>query len=252
MSPRRLVLAGVLALAVGAGAAPAQAAVPSCTVHGRAIAQLHGSRVVSTSGKVVVYRVGGSMWDTFWACERGSRRRGLVGRDDASFESSSEYGSSTAIVGLQLRGPWVLATIETGEGAYDGCTKYMVSNCSGPVDSLELVNAETATRLDVARIVVNSTTPAGAPVLTQWLRTDLSSVGAVAWLTRSATSPVSAGSSGSVSETLWGCVAGGPARSLSCPATTLASGAVDPGSLAFTGATLGWTLGGRPQSATLS
>jgi len=254
MSRLNFILAGVIALVAAASTAPAQAATPSCAVHGRTIAHLSHSQVVSTSGALVVYRVRGSQWDTLWACERGSRARSLVGRDD-SFQSDGEYSPSLIVSNIHLAGPWVLATIETGADSYDACTKYAEPEappCIGPEESLELVNAATPARLDISRIVLNSTTASGSSVATQWLRTALSPIGAVAWLTSVSTTPAGFASSSAAINTLWGCRVGGSAKSTSCPATTLASGAVAPDSLAFSGATLSWTLGGQPHSAALT
>lgn len=254
MSRLNFILAGVIALVAAASTAPAQAATPSCTVHGRTIAHLSHSQVVSTSGKLVVYRVRGSQWDTLWACERGRRPRSLVGRDD-SFQSNGEYSPSLIVSHLQLAGPWVLATIETGADSYDACTKYAEPDappCTGPDESLELVNAATPARLDVSSIVLNSTTASGSSVATQWLHAALSPIGAVAWLTSVTTNPADSASSSPAIKTLRGCRVGGSAKSTSCPARTLATGAIAPDSLAFSGATLSWTLGGQPQSAALT
>ncbi len=243
MSRAGIVLAAAVAVAVAvvAEATPARAATPRCIVRAHAIVSLRHSRVVSTSGALVVYRVRGSTRDTYWTCLRGRATRGLVGFDDGYQSTNSEYGPTTTVNVIRLAGNWVLATLETGNDTYSACTKYS-SGCSGPDDTLEAVDAATGARGVIAHIILYWTSPAGAQIETRWLRTAVSPVGAVAWLTRT--------TAASSTESLEGCLIGGSA-SLTCAPTLLAQGDIDPSSLAFSGATLSWTLGGQPASATI-
>ncbi len=241
------VLAAAAILAV-AGATPAQAATPRCIVRAQAIAALRHSRVVSTSGPLVLYRVRGSARDTYWTCLRGRSTRTRVGFDDSYQAAGSEYGPTTTVGAVKLAGNWVLATLETGDDSYSACTKYQVSSCSGPDDTLEVVDAATGARGAIAHIVIYSTS-ANAQLETLWSRTVLSPVGAVAWLTKTTTDAFTPAASST--ESLDGCLLGG-AAAVSCAPKLLAQGQVDPKSLAFSGATLSWTLGGQPASATIT
>lgn len=245
MTRRALIAAGLTALVAATAPAAAQAAAPRCTPTGQAIAHVPRSHVLATSGPLVVYRVRGANEDTLWACQRGSRTRGLVGHDDSFQSSDGEYGPSTTVGDLHLAGRWVLATIETGDDAFSECTKYQQQGCTGPIDALVLVDAATGERLTVSRIL----TVALSQTLTRWLDTALSPLGAVAWLTE--TTPVIGNGDGPSSEVLQGCLVRAAGTSLSCPGTTLSSATVDPHSLVFAGATLRWTVAGQPQSATL-
>lgn len=248
MSHARSALIAAIAVLGTAGATSAQATTPRCIVRGHAIAALHRSRVVDTNGALVVYRVRGPMRDTYWACLRGRSTRVVVGFDDSFQSSESEYGATSTVGGIELAGDRVLATLETGADGYLACTKYMVSSCSGPDDALEIVDAATGARGAIAHVVVNSTGVSGGETHTQWLRTLLSPVGGVAWLTRTTTgAPPPAPAS---AESLDGCLLGGSAT-VSCAPRLLAQGGVDPLSLAISGVTLTWTLGGQPASATL-
>ncbi len=245
MGRTALIVCGLAALVSVTAPSVAQATTVRCAPERQTIAGVAHSHVLSTSGRLVVYRVRGTSEDTIWACERGSRARGLVGHDDSFQSADGEYGPSTTVGELHLAGPWVLATIETGDDQFSQCTKYQVNGCPGPVDTLVLVNATSGRRLAVSQIL----TVAINQSLTEWLDTALSPVGAVAWLTK--TTPVMGNADGPSLEVLEGCVARGAGASLSCPGTTLSTAAVDPRSLAFSGATLSWTVAGQAQSATL-
>ncbi len=98
------------------------------------------SRVVSVSAEVVVYRTRGPRADGFWTCSRTSNRFVLVGRDDSDESAKEECSATTTMSQFHVAGNWLIATHETGDNEYAGCTKYALSACPGPVDALVVVD----------------------------------------------------------------------------------------------------------------
>jgi len=152
------VVAGALSFA--GWSTPAAAAV-RCVVRGHAIPGVAHSRVVSISGEVVVYRTRGPRADGFWACSRRGNRFVLVGRDDTYQSAEEEYGPTTTLSQFHVAGNWLVVTHETGADEFAGCTKYAISACPGPVDSLVVVNVARGLRGQLATIITDQTNASG-------------------------------------------------------------------------------------------
>jgi len=243
--------AATVALAVALAAGPGDAAAGGCVVKGGAIAGVARSRVLGADAVAVAYRVRGRKTDADWACRRGSARPVLIGRDDSRQQGGSEYGPAETLSAPHLAGGWVAAIQTTGIAAYTGCSKYMVSPCASPVDTLLAIDVASGARGSPARVLTYTTDAAGATTVNLLSRIVLSSAGAVAWLERSAI--LTESGPGAPVFTLYGCLArDGGDGTIACAPRQLAQGAVDPASLALAGTTLSFSVGGQPQTASLS
>lgn len=243
------IIVGVLSFA---GWSTSAAAAVRCVVRGHAIPGVAHSRVVSVSGEVVVYRTRGPHADTFWACSRRGNRSVLVGRDDTYQTAEEEYGPTTTLSGLQVAGHWLIVTHETGDAEFAGCTKYALSFCPGPVDTLVVVDVARGLRGQLASIVTDQTNPNGTVSVVMWSRTLLSAEGAVAWLQRGAPETTASSSSpDGPTSSLYGCVVRITKGTVGCTGRLLAQGDIVAASLRLAAMTLSWTAAGQPQSALL-
>lgn len=240
-------------LSVLAGSCASAEASVGCTVRGDRVAGVAHSRIISAKGVVVVYRVRRESEqqrvDTIWVCDRGHGRAVRIGSDEwvPNEDLGEGHIPNKTLEYLQVAGPWVLAMqTEDEDGA--GCSKYEVSACNGPSNTLVIANAAEglATRPASIRDYVEEPSASGyvkSPTKA-WVRTLLSPAGAVAWLEE-------AGSGSARRTSLYGCLARAVDRKFACATRTYAEGAIEPGSVALSGSTLTWMLGGQPQEALL-
>jgi hypothetical protein len=230
---------------------PAEAAV-RCVVRGHAIPGVAHSRVLSVSAEVVVYRTRGPSADGFWACSRRRNRFVLVGRDDSYQSAEEEYGPTTTLSQLHVAGNWLIVTHETGAAEFAGCTKYAISSCTGPLDTLVVVDVARGLRGQLATIITDQTDASGKGSQVMWSRTLLSPMGAVAWLqkgeaeTQAASPPLAASAS-----SLYGCRVTIMKGTVGCTKRLLAQGDIDTATVRLTATTLSWTASGQLHSALL-
>jgi hypothetical protein len=247
----RAATAGLIAVALMlAGASTSASAAEACVVSGHAVAGVAHSRVVSVGALVIVYRTRGPRADDFWACGRRSHRLVLIGRDDSYQSEEEEHGPTTALFDFRVAGSWLIATHATGDEEFAGCTKYALSACKSPLDTLVVADVARGLRGQLARIETNPTDASGKGSLVSWSRTLLSPQGAVAWLQHSAPeagAPPSA--SQPPSSALFGCLLRIASGAVVCTAHLLAQGTIPPASLALSARTLSWSAGGQAGSA---
>jgi hypothetical protein len=242
-------IAGVLSVA--GWSTPAGAAV-RCVVRGHAIRGVAHSRVVSVSDQVVVYRTRGPTSDGFWACGRKGNRFVLVGRDDTYQSAEEEYGPTTTLSQFHVAGNWLIVTHETGADEFAGCTKYAISSCSGPVDTLVVVNVARGLRGQLAKIITDQTNASGKVSQVTWTRTLLSPEGAAAWLqTGGPETGPSSPPPGEPRSSLYGCLLTITNGTVGCTGRLFAQGDIAVASLRLAATTLSWTAGAQPQSALL-
>ena len=164
-----------------AWAAPAVAST-GCTVHRGAFSGVRHSRVISVSGQVVIYRTRGPAADSIWACRHRRHGSVLVGRDDSHQSAESEYGPTSTIGGFQVAGDWLLAVQETGADEVIACTKYAAEPCSGPTESVVVVNVAARARGRAAGILTHARDASGTPSALEFDRALISPTGVLAWL----------------------------------------------------------------------
>ena len=243
--------AAAAVLSLAGWCTPAEAAV-RCVVRAQAIPGVAHSRVVSTSGEVVVYRTRGPSADGFWACSRRSNRFVLVGRDDTYQSAEEEYGPTTTLSHFHVAGNWLIATHETGDAEFAACSKYAISPCRGAVDTLVVVNVSRGLRGQLASIITDQTSASGKISQAMWRRTLLSPDGAVAWLqTRGPETDASSPPPDESTSSLYGCLVTIMKGTVGCTGRLLAQGDIVAASLRLAATALSWTVGGRSQSALL-
>lgn len=237
----------VLALAVTA--MPGGAAATPCSVAGHAVAGVPHSRVLATSGSLVVYRVRGPRAERWWACRL--RERVLIGYDDSFQSRDSEYGPSTTLGRLHFGiGGWLFLVAETGQDSYETSTKYVQYPCTGPTETLlaVFVGAPPARPVALTRFETDTTDAAGDGTDLRLARILSAAGGAVAWLERS--QAFTASSSSPPVYALYGCVAAATGTP-TCAPHEYAHGDIEPASVMLDTTTLSWRQDGRLGAAVL-
>ncbi len=218
-----------------------------CEVRHHSIPGIAGSRVLSSHGEVVVYRVRGRLFDTLWACAAGHGRGAAMGRDEsyqAGQDTGNEYGPELTLGPVQVAGNWAIATQEMGSAQEAACSKYM-GPCQGRSDTLVLGNATSGLVARPAQIVTAQLNAQGNVQQTLgFTKVLLSPAGAAVWLVLSR-------SGSAVSTTLFGCLASTAGKTMTCSAQRLAEGPIASGSLRLTRTVVSWTQAGLTQSATI-
>jgi hypothetical protein len=237
---------GIFAVTAGASSVPAATVAP-CTVRHRAIVGVRASRVLLTSGPVVVYRTRGFDADAYSACRRGGKSV-VIGYDDTYQAQSGEYGPSTTLGGIHVAGDWIVATLETGADLTTSCEKYMQYPCPGPSDTIVVANValrRTGRLVSIASLVDATS---GYSTGSSFARTLLSPQGGVVWLTDAPS--YQAGSARPPG--LYGCRPSVGAKGrLGCSARLLTQDAIDPLTVRLDRTTVTWTWHGQPQSASV-
>ena len=215
-----------------------------CMVRGHSISGIAGSRVLSTHGEVILYRVRGRLIDTLWACTRGHGRGAAIGRDESYQARAEEYGPELTLGPVQVAGNWVMVTQEKGAAQEAACIKYM-GPCPGRTDTLVLGNTTTGLTARPAQIMTAELDTEGNVQQTlSFRRVLLSPAGAAVWLDESRSGTMT-------SAALFGCLASTVGPTMTCAAQKLAEGPIDSGSLQLAGIVVSWTQGGLTQSATI-
>jgi hypothetical protein len=245
-----LIFAGLFAVA--GWSSPAQAS-SSCAVRGRVLAGVADSRVIAVKGEVVVYRVRREpehlRLDTVWVCDRKHHRAVRIGLNEwVPIENLGEgHIPNQTLEHVQIAGPWVLAT-QTKDEDKGACYKYEMSNCSGPSNTLVVANAALGLAGSLASIRDYVEKPSRLGYVksptTEWTRTLLSPLGAVAWLEES-------GSGSAKVTSLYACLAKPVHGELGCTVRAQGEGAIEPDSVKLARATLTWTVGGTARRAVL-
>jgi len=231
-----------LATSVASGSSSGRSV--TCMIRGHSISGIAGSRVLSTHGEVILYRVRGRLVDTVWACTRGHGRGAAIGRDESYQARAKEYGPELTLGPVQVARNWVIVTQEKGAAQEAACIKYM-GPCPGRTDTLVLGSATTGLTARPAQIVTAKLDAEGnVQQMLSFPRVLLSPAGAAVWLEESRSGTMT-------SATLFGCLASTVGRRMSCAAQKLAEGPIDSGSLALAGIVISWTQGGLAHSATI-
>jgi hypothetical protein len=228
---------------------PPAAASAGCTVHRGAITGVRRSRVIRTSGQLVIYRTRGAQADSIWACRRRSRGAVLVGQDDSYQSVDSEYGPTSTLGHIEVAGDWLLAVQETGADEVVACTKYAAEPCFGPRDTVVVANVTDRARGRATSVFTNEPDANGKPSGLELARALISPAGVVAWLETGPSQPPSPPNQ--TTQLLFGCAASVTSRAVQCHAELLSQGEISADSLRLSAHTLSWRLGALPQTATI-
>lgn len=220
--------------------AAAQAAPVRCAVRGHSVPGVRTSKVVKSTGTLVVYRTRLKSEEyeenrDVWECDRKTNRFLLIGEE----QDNLEYGTEGALSGFQLAGSWLIVTLRNGTIEESECEKYHpdepASECQSTTESLIVVNGARG----LMGIISGKSLPAGSALL--------SADGAIAWWSQA---PAQGTEEQGVSS-LYGCLSATTKRTVVCKPKLVAQGQIPESSVHLVANTLSWTAAGQPQSSTL-